>query len=349
MLAVGDHMVALRGEGKVGTQPTAARVRSQQLTTLALLAEDLDSSLRVNPTPPGASVWINSVNVGNGVWLGRLKTGQHRVEVKADGFLTLGRTVKLEKGEREIVALQLERDEDADIWRKPSKIVLDAGAAVVLAPTMGGDISSSCSGECSQSLGIGGLGLVHGGYELGSGFGFGLAAGYLVMAQQTTGRTGEMVPTGFAAQDANKGLINDDLRLSAFVAGASAGYHAGESLPFLLRLGVGVALGELRVERSGQFTTRSNTTYDAAPVADFVGATYFYIDPEARIGFRFAEHFELSASVQLLMLVALSQPTWNNTIELAAGDDGIGTYPADTLMGGFVFTIAPGANLRYDF
>ena len=347
-LSVGDHMVALRGEGKLGTQPTAAPVKAQELTTLSLIAEELEASLRVDPTPPGASVWINSVNVGRGVWLGRLKTGKHRVEVKTDGFVSAVRLVQLDKGQRENVALQLERDDDAEVWRKPSKIVFDVSTSFIVAPTFGGDVAGNCSGDCSKAIGIGGLGLVHGGYQFGSGIGFGIEAGYLIAAQDVEGRAGSLTPNG--ATTPNSGTVNDSLRLTGFLAGATVGYHVGERFPALFRLGAGVLVGQLRDERSGSFRSiDGSSTINTYPVADFPAATYFFLDPEVRLGARFAEHFEVSVGVQLLMLIAVNQPKWDQTIQLAADPDGIGTYPAEALTGGFVLMVAPGASLRYAF
>lgn len=348
VLAIGDHMVALRGEGKLGTQPAAAPVKPQKLTSLSLLAEDLEATLRVDPTPPGASVWINSVNVGRGVWLGRLKTGKHQVEVKSEGFVPAVRAVVLERGQREVVALQLDRDDDAEIWRKPSKFTVEVSTSFVIAPTFGGDVAGNCTGDCARSVGIGGLGLIHAGYEFGSGFGIGIEAGYLVAAQDVEGRAAELLPNGLTMPAA--GMANDNLRLSGFMGGATGGIHLGERFPALLRLGAGVLVGQLRVERNGMFRTSvDSTSFEANPISDFPSATYFYLDPEARVGVRFAEHFEVSATVQVLMLIALDQPKWNKQTELAASSDGIATYPEDQLMGSFVVMVAPGLNLRYAF
>ncbi|WP_231511150.1 PEGA domain-containing protein [Chondromyces apiculatus] len=345
-LGVGDHMVVLRGEGKLGSQPTPARVKSQELTSLALVAEELDASLRVDPTPPGASVWINAVNVGNGVWIGRLKTGSHRVEVKAEGFVPVVRTVALAKGQRETVTVTLERDEDAALWKKPARVTFDVSSSLLLAPTFSGDAAAGCGSECSRSVGLGALNFLHGGYELGSGLGFGLEAGMLVVAQQVTGRSATFTPNGLGPQS---GTADDALRLTGFLGGATVGYHLGERFPALFRLGVGVMAGQMRDERRGHFRTSGGDTFDVDPVADFQSATYFYVDPEVRVGARFAQHFEVSAGVQALLLIAASQPRWNSSIELGASTDGIGRYPDETLMGEFVLMIAPGVSLRYDF
>jgi PEGA domain len=348
-LPTGSRMVMLRGEGKLGTQPTQADVKPQELTTLSLLAEELDASLRVDPTPPGASVWINSVNVGSGVWLGRLKTGKHLVEVRADGFVTASRTVTLEKGERELVALQLERDDDAAVWRKPPKVVFDLSASFLVAPTFGGDIAQSCGSGCSASVGLGGLALVHGAYELGSGIGVGLEAGGLVAAQSIEARAAKLTPNGFAAH--SQGTADEELRMSGFLVGPTLGYRFGERFPALLRVGAGVFLGEVRDERTGTFPVQraENRAFDADPLADFAGATYFFVDPEARFGVRLTEHIEVSAGLKLLMLVALNQPRWNKSLEIGADADGIGTYPDESVAGSFVLMVAPGASVRYDF
>jgi hypothetical protein len=348
VLAVGRHTVLLRGKGKLGTQPAAAELKSQQITALALVADELESALRVDPTPAGASVAVDSVPVGNGVWLGRLKAGPHQVEISAEGFLTTSRKVNIVRGGREIVAAQLERDPNAAVWKKPSKIVFDAGVGFVLAPTLGGDIAG-CTGGCSHPVGIGAVGLFHGGYQLGSGIGFGLAAGYLLATQDVTKRSTELIPharNGLPAPE--PGTADDKLRLSAFLGGAEIFYHAGDQIPVLFRLGVGAMVGQLRDERSGTFTS-GTTSVQASPVVDFPMATSIYIDPEVRVGIRLGEHVDLSAGVQAIMLVALKQPTWNDKIELDAGPGGIGGYKADPLMGQFVLLLAPTASLRYDF
>jgi PEGA domain-containing protein len=346
-LGVGTHVVRLVGAGKLGSQPAAAEVKPEDTTNLAVVAEELGSQLRVDPTPPGASVWLDGVNVGNGVWLGRVRTGAHKLEIKADGFLTAEKAITLREGERETMAVELDRDEDAPQWRKPPKWTIDAGAAFVVAPTFGGDVATSCEGDCQSNIGIGGLALVHGSYELGSGLGFGIELGYLVAQQQVQDRTAALQPHGLATP--NAGTATDDLRLQGFLAGARAGYHLGEDIPVVLGLGAGVLVGELRDERKGVFTDRAGSSYDAAPATTFPGVTYFYLDPGIRVGVRFADHFELTASVQALLLIALSQPEWDETVELDAGGDGAGSYSNETLMGSFVAMVAPGVNLRYDY
>jgi hypothetical protein len=346
-LGVGDHVVHLRGGGKVGSPPAKAVVESQKVTTLTLLAEDLEAQLRVDPTPPGAAVAIDGVDVGNGVWLGRLKDGPHRVQVSAEGFLTAEREVTIAKGRREVVSVTLERDEDAPMWRKPSRWTFDFGAGMVILPSFGGDIADRCDDACRAAPGLGGMAMLHAGYELGSGLGFGLEAGYLIAAQQVVGRQADLAPNGLTVT--HGGTADDSLRLSAFMGGVTLGYHLGEEIPVLLRTGAGVLVGQIRDERTGTFFTRAGDAYSTFPVVDFERATYFYLDPVFRVGYRFAEGLELSGQIQALLLIGLSEPRFDSFIELGAASDGIGTYPAETMMGSFVVGVAPGLNLRYDF
>jgi hypothetical protein len=345
-IGVGEHTVSLRGKDKLGTQPVAAPVKPQELTSLTLRAEELDAAMRVDPTPAGARVAINSVTVGRGAWAGRLKSGTHRVEVAADGFLPLVRQVVLERGEREIVSVQLQRDPNADFWRKPPKLVFELTGSVALAPSLGGDVVDTCGGTCSRSIGVGAITQFHFGYELGSGLAFGLTAGYLSAIQSADGRDATIVPHSL---EPRQGKADDELLLRGFVGGATLGYHIGETFPVLFRLGVGTLIGSVRDARTGTFTARDATTFEAFPVTDSQGAKFVYVSPEARVGVRFLKHVEVNVGITAMFLIAPSPPRWNNTIELAASTDGAATYPNDTLTGSFVAILAPGLGARYDF
>ncbi|APR75627.1 PEGA domain protein [Minicystis rosea] len=341
VVAIGAHTVLLRGKDVVGTQPASAPVDPQKLTTLTLRAEPLESALRVDPLPAGALVSIDAVPVGRGQWVGRLRAGAHRVEVSLDGFITQTRQLNLERGGRELVSVQLKRDPDAGVWKKPSKWVFDLSANALLVPSLGGDLDEG------HAVGAGALGLLHASYELGSGFAFGVSGGYLVALQTSDARATTLQPIGNLP--AQKGTAHDELRLTGALVGGTFGYGTGERFPFRLRLGAGALIGSVRDLRTGHFKPRSGPAYDTYPVVDHEAARYFYLDPEARLGIRLGKHWEASLGVQLLFLVAISQPKFNERLTLAASTDGIGSYPADKLMGGFVMMVSPGANLRYDF
>ncbi len=350
LLAVGDHTVVLKGKGRIGTQPVSASVKSQQVTSLTLIAEELDAALRVEPTPSGATVAIDSVVVGHGIWLGWLKSGTHTVEISNEGFLPVSRQVKLERGGRELVNVSLDRDPKSALWRKPSHWEIDGSAGFAVIPSFGGQVGDQCAGSCS-ALGIGAAGSFNAGYQLGIGIGFGLSLGYVAGFQSLTGRGAKLTPRG---ETAKSGTADESLRLSAFMGGANVFYHLGDRFPVLFRLGFGALVGQVRDQRTGQFTDVKNHTYKTFAAADLEEAVYLHVDPEIRFGVRLGEHVDLTAGVQALVLLAIKQPAWNQGIEVgpAKGQtsaDGVGNYASESLMGKVVFGIVPGLNLRYEF
>jgi hypothetical protein len=365
-LAVGDHVVVLRGEDTLGTQPVLAAIHLNQLTALTLIAENLDATARVDPTPGGATVAIDGVVVGHGVWEGRLRVGGHKIEVAQEGFLPFSQQLSLGKGERKIVSAQLDRDPTSPLWGEGArpKFVFEIDGAFVTAPVVGGDVISSCSGSCSAGLAIGGLGVLHAAYQLPTGIGFGLEGGYLSLSESLTGRAAQISGSRLLNDVVDNGKVNDKLSLSGLVIGGSAFYHRGETWPLTIRIGIGAFLANVRDARGGNFVTSQYTMPPNAPftVSDTEShaATYIYASPEVRLGRRLGDHFEVSVGVELRILTALSQASWLDVNPVLAGptpppnthmtvDDGLGGFGKQTLAGSFMFIVAPGLGLRYDF
>lgn len=210
--AAAGKRAARRGNVELGTQPVSVPIRLHEVTQLTLTAETLDTSLRVEPTPGGASVSIDSVVVGRGAWEGRLRVGEHKVEVQADGFLPRTQQVSLERGKRQVVKINLERDRSAAGFQATRNAAAGTAFAVgalglgvgavagglALAKIHG--VESRCAGiRCSPSeqanvnaastLGnVSTVGLVVGG--------LGAAAGAIILI---TLRTGANVPGGASA------------------------------------------------------------------------------------------------------------------------------------------------------
>lgn len=120
-LSVGHHTVILVGEGNLGTQPVQAPVRVDEVTALTLAVEPLDARLRVEPSPTSASVAVDGVELGRGLWEGKLRVGAHRVEVGQEGFLVGTRDVTIGVGAHEVVAILLERDPRASLTFKEAE------------------------------------------------------------------------------------------------------------------------------------------------------------------------------------------------------------------------------------
>lgn len=354
LTSVGNHVVLLRepgGRGRFGTQPVVAAVKSGEVTTLSLRAQELDSALRVEPRPPGAHVFINGVDVGGGQWVGRLRSGKHKIEIYEEGFQRETREITLVSGGRELVAVDLKRDDDAPRWKKPSRWVGEASVGLALGPGFGGDGADGCTGSCSSGVVLGPSVMVHGAYELGSGFGVGLSAGYLLAFHEIRDRSAPFVVHPESSGQTKDALVDDALRLQAALLGGHISYRLGsEVFPFVIRLGGGVAPGQLRVDRRGSLAAPDGAgafSLDAAAVS--TSAVMAFIAPEVRLGWRFAERFEATLGLRALVLIAPQSPKWNDLSPLNAGPGyGEGRYGEESLTGQAIVTILPTLGIRYD-
>ncbi len=352
VLALGEHVVLLRGEGELGTVPVPVVVKRDQTTRLTLAAERLTARILVNPVPVNASVAIDALAVGQGRWEGWLRKGTHKIEIAAPGFLTAVREASLDAGSRAVVEISLARDPSSPFWRKPprpSRFMIDIVGAVSILPTFGGDIAGGCAGACSATPGLGGYAALRAGYELSSGFGFGLAAGYLFAEQAVTGRDASIQPVGLL--DKAQGTLNDTLaiRRGVFV-GPWLGFSIGERFPMHARVAVGPLFAWVNDTRSGTFTPgRPGPSYPVGPLSVSSFTPFVQMAPDLRFGYRVTPRFELNIGADALILVALSKPSWDAARPINAGSDGIGTFPTERFLGRVLFGIAPGLGARYDF
>jgi MYXO-CTERM domain-containing protein len=345
-LAVGKHVVVLRGEGKLGSVPTAAPVEVGRTTSLELAAVELDAELRVEPKPAGAAVTIDAVSVGLGTWQGALPAGPHRIEVLADGFHPERRDVKLAAAEPTVVTVVLQRDEDDARWKIPAKIAIEASGSFALFPRYFGNTTEGCGSGCSVTPGLGAIAVAHFTYELGSGVGFGISGGYLFTTQAVHGRTAPVRPVGLPARN---GSVSDTVSASGGMAAAHVSYHFGDRAPVLLRLAVGPWFGKVRDERVGSFTLDDGFTYQAGPAVQDPFTVLLAITPEVRFFYRVTKKLEVSLGLSTPVLVALKRPRWDPKKEVDAAIDGIGAFDGENLTGPAWFLVAPGLGARYAF
>ena len=367
ILPVGPHTVTLKGEGDIGSPPASVDVRLNQLSKLSLVAEPLPCSLRIEPTPLSASVAVDSVDVGHGVWQGAMRCGGHAVEIAQQGFLPVARTVSLSKENTFVVNESLERDQNSPLWRaaNPSRITLELRGGFVFGPPLGGDPNDSCGAGCKRGLATGFMAMVGVGYQLGSGLGFALDAGYLRIGQKVEGRTAAVYPLGLPA---NPGTAKDTLTLSGPTLGVAATIERGETLVYTGRLGVGAMLGTWSDVRSGTFgtvaipttanPTPSAVTYNTPELTETGGVRYLYINPEVRLGYRFGKHWVADIGVQAMVLIGLSDATWTDATELSAGKcpsmdtnqcAGRAGYGHASVLGKTLVMASPLAGVRYEF
>ena len=152
---------------------------------------------------------------------------------------------------------------------------------------------------------------------------------------------------------ADAGTARDKLRLHGALAGVAGSYgvDVAQRFPLLLRLGAGAFIGSARDIRDGSFQTRAGTSVTVPETSNDPSAVFVYVDPEVTFGVHLGDHFDLSAGVQALFLIAAKKPKWGDDGNPAVtlGGDGFATYPADPLVGGLIVVFAPGLDLRYTF
>ncbi len=346
LVAVGDHVVYLRGTGDLGTQPANATVRINQVTPIVLALEKLDSSLRIEPTPSGASVAIDGVGVGSGLWDGRLRRGRHTVEVAQQGFLPRSQTVELSPGKAERLAVLLERDPNSPLWRaeRVPRIFAELVPSFPLALLLGGDVADS--GSASVPLGV--TGRAHLGYQLPTGLAISIDAGYMYIGRMIEDRDTVLRPVGKAE---SRGLATDRLSLRGLLLGASAQTikePLGPKMPVVFRLGVGAFIASARDGRSGTFAAPEGAV-NVTPVRTSTDVVYLYVAPEARIGYRLSDHVMVSAGAELLVMVAFKEPQWDTRSGAVLGSQGLASYPAQSFFGSTMLLLQPGISARYDF
>jgi hypothetical protein len=343
-LAPGPHVVLLRGDGNLGTQPVSVDVKVNQAVALDLEAEELRASLSVTPTPMAAIVTLDGVDVAHGPWTGRLRAGLHKIGVRLDGFLPQLREITLANDAKENVDVMLESA--ATPGRSGLQFEIDG--AVPIGLLYGGELSSACAGSCSAGVPVGVAGLFHASYRFPSGWGIGLHAGYMTLGRSLKARAATLTPVGKAPVS---GLaFDDDLSLRGLRVGPHGEFDTAGDWPVTLRLGTGVFLGSLKDTRSGgPFLDSKGAQYNVSTTFSSA-ATYLYVAPEVRLGRRFGENFELNIGVELLVMAALTTPAWDPLKTVNTGpNDGNAQFQGQKLTGDIVISALPGVGAKLQF
>jgi len=334
LVAVGTHTVFLRGKDDVGTPPSAASVLQNQTSALTLRATKLDAEIRIEPTPSNATVFVDGVQIGNGVWEGRLKSGVHKVEVVSSGFVAFRRDVSLSTGQREVLRVALERDLSNPMWQAGfvPHVYVELLGGIGFAPSFAGGADSACgSGTCGdRSRPFGFIVGARGGYVLTRGLGIELFLGYLtlkesmartVIAQGERGRT-------YTATD-----YEDETSLSGPLAALSASYRLLETTPLTFRVWAGAARMGARFSNGGTFSGPFEVTAGTPPTPFEVTVTQHtsvpeesasiwvpLVGPEVRFGYQVTKKLSFDLGVALfLMLAPDTERNGNNTLSRSGG------------------------------
>ncbi len=325
VLAVGPHTVFLKGEGNLGTAPSQASVKENQAATLTLSAVELDAEIRIEPVPANASVFVDSVQIGNGVWEGRLQSGPHEIEIAGDGFVAYRKSRVLTKGKKELVKVSLERDLSNPMWSAGfvPHLYAEVFGGAMLAPIggFGGGADKACGdGDCSQkSFPLGFLAGARGGYQFIKGFSGELGFGFMYMGEKMT-RKNVIATQEQAGATLTSPKYNDETTFAGPFVELSAAYTMLDKTPLTFRLGGGVARAKAKFKNGGEFTGDIPHDCDGWPDTcdpdETVSVTKQislaeksaimvvpFVAPEVRIGYRVAKKILLDFGVTFFIMI----------------------------------------------
>ena len=312
-LEPGEHLLFVR-KGELGSAPATVAVVKGQLVRPRIAFGALGPEMRIAVEPFTAEILIDQVPVGHGRWQGRLPLGDHRVEAREEGYRLVSRSLAVEAGAKLDTALVLPIDRRHPRWGggETGRAWLEAFGGVALAPRLGSGAESSCArDDCSRnSLAVGALAGLRGGWEFPVRVSLELAGGYLGLGKHVTrgldqsfyeGRTRSTVATRYE--------LDDRLRLDGPFVGAGLGYR----VPFA---GIGELQGGLLVgayfpfarDRIEATASAGGRTIPAVVEGsnDTVQAADLFVMPELRLGLRFGG-LGIGAGLSV-MLLALEGP-----------------------------------------
>lgn len=315
VLSLGGHTVVLRGAGDLGSAPVPAAVRANDTTTLRIAARALDAVLRIEPRPENARVDLDGVQLGNGVWEGKLPSGAHRVEVTADGFLPVRRDVVLRPRQPEVLRLALERDLSSPRWSSfRPHFYAELVGGLGITPSFGGGMDGACgSGDCSdESHSIGFLAGARGGFQITPGLGVELFLGYMRASASAV-----RLKTGRADVPVSAEDYRDETTLGGPLVAASMSYSFLETTPLTGRLWGGAMRGSASFSNEGTFSgvltdAQSGDTYrfservsvDEADENIWVP----FVAPELRFGYRISRSFSVDLGLAAFIMFAPATP-----------------------------------------
>jgi len=341
-LAPGPHVVVLRGEGDLGTPPVQVTVEVDRTTPLTLAAAELGAALRVEPVPVNASVAIDGVTVGRGIWDGRLHAGTHAVEIAAPGFLTEKQEVTLAPRAQRVARVELRRDPRSPFAGQAARFTAELTVGVPQLGAFYGQVGDSCTGACSGPFDVTGYAVARGGYELGSRVAFGVAIGTLVSGRGYAQRETNVAPAG--THSPCSATADDGIWEHAAVLGGWGQMTFGDRLAIHLRLGAGALLGTVSDTRSG--AVLGCALHAVAPFTESAPLRAFYLDPEARVGLALGHHVEITLGLEVLLAFTVATPTWSGVHGGVAWDPPSGT---ETYASPRLIAFTPVLGSRYDF
>ncbi|MGZ3476161.1 MAG: PEGA domain-containing protein, partial [Polyangiales bacterium] len=311
VVSPGVHSVQLRGEGILGTQPVTAKVDVDQVAVLRLKLVELPCELRIEPTPPNATIALDGVPLGQGVWDGRVTAGAHKIEIGAEGYLGSTRSLATTKGAREVIKVALDRDEGSPLWSQGPKWrgSLAAYGGFALGASLGGEYERSCgsTADCyHRGRPVGFFGVLRGGWDLSPRVTLEGSLGYLRMTMNVARKLDVQAEGGSVPGD-----LHDYVVFGGPFLGVGAAYAIVREP---VRVSVAITLGAQLVR---SLTDRDGTVQTDAPpsprplfsaTSDAVIALVPLVIPEVRVAWPLTERFSIGGSLSAIIGFADVRP-----------------------------------------
>ena len=361
-LAPGEHVVQVVG-GDSGSSPVSVTVIAGQTVTVSPPTYPLGGKIIVATEPASATVSIGDVDLGQGVWRGRLPVGRVTIAASENGYTTARREidVTIDDASRRI-DLVLVVDESHPRWAAEDRgrIGIEAFGGLQLAPSLGSGPEASCDVlTCDDPLAVGGIAGVRVGYELPIRLGFELVGGFMTISKDVARSIDDGYRNAAGDEIAVRYELSDALSLRGGFVGGAIGYRLPVAGPFEIK---GRAmLGVVFLNASDTITGSAQSTGEAAAlnVLDNGGsslAVNVLLAPEIDFDLRFGD---MSFGVGLIVgYLALNGPESEiGDMHVVAGCDAagdVGCAPGEMLAegelahGAFVFFL-PGVHVGYQF
>jgi PEGA domain len=372
----GRHWISLQ-QGTRGVPPTSVTLEAGETLSLTLHANELAAQLRIEPSPTNATVVIDGVPVGNGIWAGRLAEGAHRVELTANGYQGQRHDIVLSTGQLRLIRpkLQTERPSPTRSSGVRARPFVDLTLGPLFAASLGGGADDDC--RCSiRSRPLGAVVLGRFGYTLLPGLSLELNAGYLGITESMTRSViaaGEKSPAQFESKD-----YRDKTSLSGPLAAFSASLRMLEkTTPVTARVSLGAAILRSSTAVIATFegdvpdpAAAENAPYRLSRSVNISELERRLLCPfgatELRLGYRLSRRWSVDAGVALWLLVppkafrtganTLSAPDTRSVALDVDGEQhasGAAVTPGALFLGreliaGAFLALAPSVSLRYD-
>lgn len=374
-LPAGLHVVTLNDGKGMGTGPHAAIVKAQGLVRLTLTAVRLDAELAVRTSPVEARIAIDGVDVGIGLWRGRLPSGPHRIAVTLEGYKSVSLQLARFRGNMAPLDVRLTPAVVTVETRRGilREILSRSYAELYGGPLVGRSLRGSADAGCDCATRSRPLGATLGarvGAEIGGGLAAEVAAGWLYVKESSLRPMTSVSPDPYASLSTES--LQDATQLSGPLLLGSVQLRRGAKLPFTARLGAGVARLRSTTNARGTFAGALVNPNDPSEQRQYVSRLNFLEDDqrvwagllatEVRVGYRISQHIsaDLGAALWLVLperkertqeggqrIARLSEvpEPWADGHPVRSGHAAL---PSESVARTFL-AITPSLGLRYEF